>query len=132
MSGGKFFPQRAVRRWHSCPEKLWCPIPGGAQGQVGWGPGQPELVGGSPAHGRGCSSVDSEVPSTQAILWLSKSQVHIQLGMFSITIRYPELWRPPMHSWWNTALQPVLLDVTWVVLGFQTSSTECLFFMEGL
>ena len=29
-----------VRRWHSCPEKLWCPIPGGAQGQVGWGPGQ--------------------------------------------------------------------------------------------
>ena len=27
------------------PEKLWCPIPGGAQGQVGWGPGQPELGG---------------------------------------------------------------------------------------
>jgi len=22
------------------PEKLWCPIPGGTQGQVGWGPGQ--------------------------------------------------------------------------------------------
>jgi len=20
--------------------QLWCPIPGGAQGQVGWGPGQ--------------------------------------------------------------------------------------------
>jgi len=34
-----------VRHWHSCPEKLWCPIPGGTQGQVGWGPGQPELVG---------------------------------------------------------------------------------------
>jgi len=49
----KFFTQRVVRRWHSCPEKLWCPIPGGAQGQGGWGPGQPELVGGSPAHGRG-------------------------------------------------------------------------------
>jgi len=28
-----------------CPEKLWCPIPGGAQGQVGWGPGQPQPVG---------------------------------------------------------------------------------------
>jgi len=27
-----------------------CPIPGGAQDQVGWGPGQPELVGGNPAH----------------------------------------------------------------------------------
>ena len=23
-----------------------CPIPEGAQGQVGWGPGRPELVGG--------------------------------------------------------------------------------------
>jgi len=37
---GKFFTQRAVRHWHSCPEKLWRPIPGGTQGQVGWGPGQ--------------------------------------------------------------------------------------------
>jgi len=41
----KFLAQKTVRCWHSCPEKLWCPIPGGAQGQVGWGPGQPELVG---------------------------------------------------------------------------------------
>jgi len=41
----KFLTQRVVRHWHSCPEKLWCPIPGGAQGQVGWGPGWPELVG---------------------------------------------------------------------------------------
>ena len=30
-----------------------CPVPGGAQGQAGWGPGKPELVGGKPAHGRG-------------------------------------------------------------------------------
>ena len=30
-----------------------CPIPGGTQGQVGWGPGQPELVGCSPDHSRG-------------------------------------------------------------------------------
>jgi len=37
---GRILFQRAVRHWHSCPEKLWCPIPGGAQGQVGWGPGQ--------------------------------------------------------------------------------------------
>jgi len=35
--------QKAVRHQHSCPEKLWCPIPGGTQGQFGWGPGQPEL-----------------------------------------------------------------------------------------
>jgi len=31
----KFFTQRVVRPWHSCPEKLWCPIPEGTQGQVG-------------------------------------------------------------------------------------------------
>ena len=61
-----FFTQRSVRPWHSCPEKLWCPIPGDAQGQVGWGPGQPELVWGSPAHGRGWGWVSFEVPS---ILW---------------------------------------------------------------
>jgi len=36
----KFFTQRVLRHWHSCSEKLWCSIPGGAQGQVGWGPGQ--------------------------------------------------------------------------------------------
>ena len=30
-----------------------CPIPGGIQGQVGWGPGQPGLVVGDPAHSRG-------------------------------------------------------------------------------
>ena len=30
-----------------------CPIHGSTQGWAGWGPGQPELVGGSPAHSRG-------------------------------------------------------------------------------
>jgi len=39
-AGKKLFNQEVERRWHSCPEKLWCPIPGGTQGQVGWGPGQ--------------------------------------------------------------------------------------------
>ena len=34
--------------WHCCPESCGCPIPAGTQGQVGWGPGQPELVGGQP------------------------------------------------------------------------------------
>ena len=47
-----------VRGGTGCPEKLWCPIPGGTQGQVGWGPGQPELMGGSPAHCRGWSSME--------------------------------------------------------------------------
>lgn len=41
----KFYIQRAVRLWNSCPEHCECPIPGGAQGQAGWGPGQPELAG---------------------------------------------------------------------------------------
>ena len=38
---------RMVRPWHSCPQKLWCPIPGGAPGQAGCGPGQPQLVRGT-------------------------------------------------------------------------------------
>ena len=28
-----------------------CPIPGGVQGQVGWGPEQPDLGEGVPGHG---------------------------------------------------------------------------------
>ena len=32
----EFSTQRVVRPWHSCPEKLWVPIPAGALGQVGW------------------------------------------------------------------------------------------------
>ena len=39
--GKKFFTGTAAQR--SCG----CPIPGCAQGQVGWGPGQPELVVGN-------------------------------------------------------------------------------------
>jgi len=35
------------------PEKLWMPLPGSVQGQVGQGFEQPGLVEGVPAHGRG-------------------------------------------------------------------------------
>ena len=46
LKGGKTLAQVAQR---GCG----CPVPGGVQGQVGWGPGQPDLVGGSPACGGG-------------------------------------------------------------------------------
>jgi len=58
-----FFTQRMVRQWHSCPEKLWVPHPWRCQGQVGWGPGQPQLEGDSPAHTRGWNRVGFKVPS---------------------------------------------------------------------
>jgi len=45
------------------PEKLWCAIPGGAQSQVGWGPGQPELVVASLPTAWGWGWVGFEVPS---------------------------------------------------------------------
>jgi len=52
MLGKKFFTQRAMRPWHWCPE-LWVPHPW-RYSRPGWvGPRQPELVGGSPAHGWG-------------------------------------------------------------------------------
>jgi len=50
-----------------------CPVPGGVQGQLGWGPGQPGLVlnvkGGSPACSKGVGASWSlrSLP-TQAIL----------------------------------------------------------------
>ena len=43
-----------------------CPVPGGIQGQVGWGPGQPGLVldpaAGSPACCRGLKLADPRGP----------------------------------------------------------------------
>lgn len=39
-------------------EKLGLPIPGRAQGQDGWSPEQPGLVGGAPARGRGVKADD--------------------------------------------------------------------------
>jgi len=42
-----------VRHRHSCPEKLWFPIPGGARGQVGWALGSLSCWVGNPACGRG-------------------------------------------------------------------------------
>ena len=60
--GGEALAQAA---WRTCG----CPISGGAQIQVGWGPGQPELVGGSPADGSeiGTGELLRSLP-TQAIL----------------------------------------------------------------
>ena len=37
---------KADRRSHVVQRSCGCPIPGGIQGQDGWGPGQPDLVGG--------------------------------------------------------------------------------------
>jgi len=44
----KFLTERAVRSWHSCLGRyeLWVVLPLKAL-WVGWGPGQPDLVGGS-------------------------------------------------------------------------------------
>ena len=53
----------SVRHWHCCPESCGCPIPGGAQGQAGWGPWQPEpvldLAVGNPAHSRAAGTGSS-------------------------------------------------------------------------
>ena len=47
------------------------PIPGCAQGQIGWGPGQPDLMSGNTAHSKELELDDLQ---TQAILWLYDSK----------------------------------------------------------
>lgn len=42
-----------MRRWNRLPrEALVALVAGGIQGRAGWDTGQPELLGGSLAHGR--------------------------------------------------------------------------------
>ena len=54
MSGELFFTRGGgeALEW-AAQRSCGFPIPGGVQGQLGWGPGQPDLVAGNPAHGRG-------------------------------------------------------------------------------
>lgn len=57
------------------------PIPGGTQGQVGWGPGQLPQVGGSPADARGVEHDDLWDPfqPTSLILWFCEYSVSMWL-----------------------------------------------------
>ena len=78
-----FFPftKRVVRCWKRLPrEVVNAPTPGGVQGQVGWGPGQPGLVFNVEVGGSACSS---EVGAwrtlrsfpTLSILWFYDSMI---------------------------------------------------------
>ena len=62
---GKFFTRRVVLE-QTAQRGCSCPIPGGVQGQVGWGHGQPGLVNGEvggPAWQGGWRFMILEVPS---------------------------------------------------------------------
>ena len=56
-----------LRGWYALAQaaqrSCGCPIPGGIQGQVGWGFGQPDLLGGSPAHEGGWNQMTFKDPS---------------------------------------------------------------------
>ena len=61
----RFFTQRVMRHWNRLSRvagqpHCGCPIPGGVQGWIGWGPGQPGLVGGNPAHS---TVVELDIPT---------------------------------------------------------------------
>ena len=70
-----FSIMRFVRHWHCCPESYGYPIPAGAQGQVGCGPGQPELVGGNQPMAGGWNWMDFKVTSNSTILWFCDSMI---------------------------------------------------------
>lgn len=47
----KLFSREQHSTRPDCPEKFW--VSASVQGQLGWYPKQPDLVGGPPAHGKG-------------------------------------------------------------------------------
>ena len=57
MSEGIFYSEgrEALLAW-AAHRSCGYPVPRGAQGQVGWGSGQPDLVAGNPAHSRGAGA----------------------------------------------------------------------------
>jgi len=44
--------EQVMRHRNRLPKEVWCPNSGDVQGQVGWDPGQPDLLGDNPAYGR--------------------------------------------------------------------------------
>ena len=62
MLGEIFYSEGSEVLKQATQRSCGCPIPGGIQGQVGWGPGQHHLVGGNPAHSRGLEQVDLKHP----------------------------------------------------------------------
>lgn len=77
----------------SYPESCECPLPGGAQGQVGWGPGQPELVGGNQPTAGGWDQVGFKVLSNLSlsmIPWL-ELVLEMMLAREQMTTKPPTL-----------------------------------------
>jgi len=71
--GGNFSHRMWSPTGTGCPRSCGCPIPGGIQGQVGCGSGQPGLVVGNAAHSRVETRWSLWSFSTQYILWLYDS-----------------------------------------------------------
>lgn len=76
-----------VRPWHTLPrEAVGCPILAGVQELVGWGPRQPDPLGGSPAHGWNWMSFEiSSNPSCSVIVTVSDHHhpyvyIHMQVA----------------------------------------------------
>ena len=105
-------------------ESCGCPVPGGVQGQVGWGPGQPGLANGEvdgPAQQGGWRFMILEVPSNSdhsVILWLlnwlvclfclpslalcekeSQANHSSVLLLFNFILLFPAL---ELEAWWRS------------------------------
>ena len=85
-----------MRCWHSCPKKLWCPIPGGVQGQVGWGPEQPELVGAAlPMTEAGAGWAVRFFPTQSFCDSGNKDEQIYGLGMY---VQFSNIWSAEMEE----------------------------------
>ena len=68
LLGATCFQHKPVGETKNCAERCGFPILGGAQIQVGWGHGHPDLVGGNQPMAGGWSLRIVEVPSNPTIL----------------------------------------------------------------
>ena len=94
-----------------------CPVPVGVQGQLGWGPRQPDLVcdllAGNPAHGREVGTEWSlKSLTTQAILWLSFCFSHTAVAVLLSNVSLLELLQKLLEcTWmWSFPSEPTYLS----------------------
>jgi len=98
--------QKPLSSRTGCPESCGCPIRGNSQGQVGWGPGQPNPVGGNQPMAGSWDWMGFKVPSNpnhSVILWFSSEYKFLIEIISKISGFINSFWLTVKSDMWTAA-----------------------------